>query len=608
MILGICEEPAILNVMRLVVLLIKILRVAVPIILIIVMMLRFASAMTKHDDAAVTKAMKSVVPNIIAAVLIFLVPSFVDIVVKISMPNSDYTKCISDITIEKVNQAYNSKMDKLISEVESSLEYSDYTNAYAYLPNIKNSDKRKEYEAKLDAIKELIDEKNKPKTTTPNVENEFVSTGLGKDIVAQAELIEACKWVLHDDELQIRLQTCPPGPYKYPYPEQELPGGAVDISTGQASALKNISLHEYQKGVFFGEEKVENAPDSRYAFMIIYKTVFLHNTVWRAINNQVTLGQFEQIYYNAGSCSQNYMNSLRVSRYDSGAYKEEIDDAVEKTRYLVLANTDGTTTDATYHSFTGIEQQIEKAGAQGTSFVEILENVIKSGNDDAWNYKNARVYDCRNLYDNGTFTAPSKVEEKVDTTSNIIYLGDSRIDAYRGIKGVLKFNDKQETIFATSGAKYDERFFNNMNDAKNLILSNKNKSYAITVNYGVNAPTTMVGFCDYYVNFVNSIDRKNKFIIVSVNPFDESKSVYYQLDDRNEYIEKFNNYMKTTCINRIKEKTPNAQVYYCDSYNSLPLNEWVSKKYIADDGIHYTTAGYKYIYDYTKKCVSNFSK
>ena len=165
MILGICEEPSILNVMRLVVLLIKILRVAVPIILIIVMMLRFASAMTKHDDAAVTKAMKSVVPNIIAAVLIFLVPSFVDIVVKISMPNSDYTKCISDITIEKVNQAYNSKMDKLISEVESSLEYSDYTSAYAYLQNIKDAEKRQEYEAKLDAIKKLIDEKNKPDPT-----------------------------------------------------------------------------------------------------------------------------------------------------------------------------------------------------------------------------------------------------------------------------------------------------------------------------------------------------------------------------------------------------------------------------------------------------------
>ena len=173
MILGICEEPSILNVMRLVVLLIKILRVAVPIILIIVMMLRFASAMTKHDDAAVTKAMKSVVPNIIAAVLIFLVPSFVDIVVKISMPNSDYTKCISDITIEKVNQAYNSKMDKLISEVESSLEYSDYTSAYAYLQNIKDAEKKQEYVTKLDTIKKLIDAQHQTTPSTPSGGSEY---------------------------------------------------------------------------------------------------------------------------------------------------------------------------------------------------------------------------------------------------------------------------------------------------------------------------------------------------------------------------------------------------------------------------------------------------
>ncbi len=64
--------------------------------------------------------------------------------------------------------------------------------------------------------------------------------------------------------------------------------------------------------------------------------------------------------------------------------------------------------------------------------------------------------------------------------------------------------------------------------------------------------------------------------------------------------------MKSTCISRIKEKTPDAQVYYCDSYGSIPLNEWISRKYIGEDGIHYTTEGSKYIYNYTKKCVAAF--
>ena len=71
-----------------------------------------------------------------------------------------------------------------------------------------------------------------------------------------------------------------------------------------------------------------------------------------------------------------------------------------------------------------------------------------------------------------------------------------------------------------------------------------------------------------------------------------------------ENIEKFNDYMKTTCISQIKSHSPNAKVYYCDSYGSLPISKWISNKYISDDGIHYTNEGYKYIYEYTKKCVA----
>ena len=604
MILSICDEPGLMNIFRIVVLLINIVKAVVPIILIIFAMIKITGAVAKHNQEEIAKTSKSCIPNIIAAVLIFLIPTLVDIVVRLSFPNSDYSKCISGITREKIDAAYDENMNDLLTFAEESLKYADYSAAKEYLQHINDKEKREQYEERLNALEEQLDEiyKDKEKEITKST---MISTGLGRDIEAQPELIEACKWVLNDEDLQIRLQTCPPGPYKYTNPDQELPGGSGEATTGQAVALKTISLFEYQKGVFFGEEKIEIDEDSRYAFMIIYKTVFLHNTVWRVIANGKTFGEFEQIYYNAGSCSQNYRNTLRVSKYDSGLHKAEIDDAVEKTRYLVLANKDGTTTDARYHSFTGIEQQIEAAGSQGKSYVEILEDIINSGNDDAYYYKNARVYDCRNLIENGTFEPKDNISTS-DISSNIIYLGDSRVEAYKNIKSELGFDDKTESIFATGGAKYDDRFWANMTDAKNLITSHKDKTYAITVNYGVNAPTTMLGFCDFYVDFVNSIDRKNKFIIVSVNPFDESISVYYELDNRNENIEKFNNYMKTTCINRIKEKTPNAQVYYCDVYGSLPLSEWVSKKYISDDGIHYTTAGYKYIYDYTKKCVAKY--
>ena len=173
MILSICEEPSIMNVMFYVALMIKILIVAIPIMLIITIMIKFTSSIAKHDNDLLAKATKSIVPNLIAAVLIFLVPTFVDLVVKISFPNSDYTKCISGITIDKVTDAYNKKMDSLIATAESSLEYSDYSSAAAYLANIKDNDKKQEYAAKLDAIKELIDNKeeaSKPDSVNPDVE------------------------------------------------------------------------------------------------------------------------------------------------------------------------------------------------------------------------------------------------------------------------------------------------------------------------------------------------------------------------------------------------------------------------------------------------------
>ena len=595
-ILNLCDTPEFLEVMRIVNIVITIIKIVVPILLIVSAMIDLVRAI---NDSELNKISKPIINKVIAAILIFLIPTFVKIIANITLNSVEYEQCLGDISLDKINDAYISREEELVSTAEESLNIYDYNNGVMNLIKIKDKDKRAEYKKRLADVKSKIDEINKPKKN-----NNMVSTGLGRDIKPQKELIEACKWVLHDEELQIRLQTCPPGPYRYQNAEEELPGGAVDISTGQAVARKNISLYEYQKGVFFGEQKIEISPDSRYAFMIIYKTVIIHNTVWRVVANNLTLGDFEQIYYNAGSCSQNYRNSLRVSIYDSGAHKEEIDDAVNQTRYLILANEDGTTTDATYHSFTGIEQQIEAAGSKGMSFVDILEKEIKSGNDDAYAYKTARVYDCRNLVDDGTIEPIEDVDSN-SINNNIIYLGDSRTEAYKGLKSFLNIDDSKESIFATSGAKYDERFFSDMNAAKELIKSNKNKTYNVTVNYGVNAPTTMLGFCDYYVDFVSWLDKKNNFIIVSVNPFDESKSVYYSLDNRNEGIEKFNNYMKNTCINRIKEKSPNAKVYYCDIYGSIPLNEWVKRNYIQEDGVHYTNDGYKYIYNYTKKCIAS---
>ncbi len=154
-ILSICSEPNTMKIIRIVVLLINIIKIVVPIVLIVFLAIKIMGAVASQNQEEITKRVKSSIPNIIAAVLIFLVPTFVDIIARLSFPNSDYAKCISGISKEKIEEAYINKMNDLISKAEDSGKYSDYANAKLYLSNIKDQAKREEYEKKLEELDEI---------------------------------------------------------------------------------------------------------------------------------------------------------------------------------------------------------------------------------------------------------------------------------------------------------------------------------------------------------------------------------------------------------------------------------------------------------------------
>ncbi len=102
MVLSICSDPKILEIMRIVNLAINIIRIAVPIILIFVLMIKLVGAITKSDDDGLQKVMKIAPKNILAAALVFLVPFFVRMVVKITAPDSEYEKCITITSLEEI--------------------------------------------------------------------------------------------------------------------------------------------------------------------------------------------------------------------------------------------------------------------------------------------------------------------------------------------------------------------------------------------------------------------------------------------------------------------------------------------------------------------------
>lgn len=107
------------------------------------------------------KQKKSAVSSVIAAVLVFFIPTFVDVIVKFVSPEGDYSTCISDISIETINTAHYKIEDDLVSKAEETLDVNNYYFALNYLINITDENKRTEYTNRLDSIKSLIDDLNK---------------------------------------------------------------------------------------------------------------------------------------------------------------------------------------------------------------------------------------------------------------------------------------------------------------------------------------------------------------------------------------------------------------------------------------------------------------
>ena len=594
MILSICEDPKVLEIARLINIFVTAIRIVVPIVLIFALMFKLISAIMSDNADGLKKVLKIAPKNLAAAAIVFLIPSIVRLAVRFTSGDTSYDNCLKVVSSEEIELAYESKMEELMLRAEEYVDMDNYSVAYKYVKNVKDEDKRQEYEGRLAEVKAKIDEAKNSTSLT--------STGLGADIVPNKDLIEACRWVLNSDDIQIKLYTCTNPTYQYKNPEVALPGGAIGITLSGAPtyvARKAITYSQYQYGLFAGEIDFRFNIEFDKMFAIMYRQVILHSIARREANGANMKDSNGVYMYAAGSCSQNYKQNLFESRYSNPSYKEIMDESVLSTKYFLLANeSDGTLTEIRYNTRSGILGVMDKASKSG-DFLSVLE-AMKSGHELSYYYKDAKVYDCRNLVDDGTFDS---VDVSVD--KNIIYLGDSRISAFRGIKSDLGINDNKEAIFATAGAKYDERFIANMTDAKKLINSNKDKTYAITVNYGVNAKRTYKGFCNYYENFIKSIDKKHEFYIVSVNPFDESKVTAYKDDNTNAKVETFNDYMENTCISQIKSNVPDAKIYYCDVYNAIPLSEWAKRGYVSKDGIHYTTEGSKFIHNEIKKCIAS---
>ena len=152
MIAGICNNPNILSVVIIIKTIITIIRIAVPILLLLFGTIAFVRAV--KNDEELDKAKKNIVSKVIAAIIIFFIPSFVSLISKI-VGFSDYQECIDLATPQGVVIAYQNAADQAIAAFEESEEYGDYLNALTYINTIPDDSVR---ESSLQRLQELYDE------------------------------------------------------------------------------------------------------------------------------------------------------------------------------------------------------------------------------------------------------------------------------------------------------------------------------------------------------------------------------------------------------------------------------------------------------------------
>lgn len=157
-ILSICDNPDVLQVMRIVNIVITIIKIAVPILLIIFIMIELISAIT--DEEKLKKVTTGAVKKFIAAVLIFLIPTLVQAIVVVTLGNENaadgYKNCLKNLTLEQINQIYEQNAIDAITKAESTLDYNDYSNAVILVHKIKDTEKKSDYLRRLDTLKSKI--------------------------------------------------------------------------------------------------------------------------------------------------------------------------------------------------------------------------------------------------------------------------------------------------------------------------------------------------------------------------------------------------------------------------------------------------------------------
>lgn len=159
MIMSLCDTIEVLNIIRIIKIFITIIKIAVPILLLVTSTITYLKAVSSGDLQKPNKAMLS---KVIAAVIIFFIPTIVNVIINLAAKDSDINQCLINATGENIASIKVEKTYDLIEKIEENFSTSTYNAALASAKEIEDAliredtiEKIKEYEKYIDLYKDI---------------------------------------------------------------------------------------------------------------------------------------------------------------------------------------------------------------------------------------------------------------------------------------------------------------------------------------------------------------------------------------------------------------------------------------------------------------------
>ena len=160
-ILTLCDSGDILKIFSYIKVVITIIKIVVPLILIVSMMIEGIRTVA-NKDVNVGDLLKKYNVKIVAALLIFFIPTFVNIIANsVSADTSEIAKCSQNSTKQGIQAAYVNEATKLVALAKKTLSRGDYNAARTRVNKLDDGASKTKLSKELDAILKEIEEKER---------------------------------------------------------------------------------------------------------------------------------------------------------------------------------------------------------------------------------------------------------------------------------------------------------------------------------------------------------------------------------------------------------------------------------------------------------------